>query len=360
MTTQATATCEECGWTGGPYKTAGTAAYAATRHQCATHRKREARHQARIEREAAAGEEQSCTHDTHHPHGSRSRYVLDKCRCHPCKVATREYEQQRRRTRAYGQAAYVDAQPARSHVQQLQAAGMGWKRIAKAAGLSTSVVWALLYGKTGRGTPPTKRVRPTTADSLLAVQLNLAPGVTVDGTGTRRRLQALVWAGYSITHQARLLGWTPSNLWHVAGGTCGVAHATAQQVADLYDRLALTPNRPTEWHAKAAATRARNYARQHGWVSALAWVDDSIDDPNAQPHTGTGGADPADVDEQAITRAILTPGTVTLTRAERLELIRRLAARGRPDRYIALRAGVTPRTVQRIRAIENIESRWAA
>ena len=37
-----------------------------------------------------------------HQHGTRTAYVVDRCRCDPCREAARIYEAQRRRTHLYG------------------------------------------------------------------------------------------------------------------------------------------------------------------------------------------------------------------------------------------------------------------
>jgi hypothetical protein len=65
-------------------------------------------------------------------HGTHARYVVDRCRCDRCRAATREYERERR---ARIEPAYVSAGPARRHVEELRAAGVGLKQVAKAAGL---------------------------------------------------------------------------------------------------------------------------------------------------------------------------------------------------------------------------------
>lgn len=289
MTTYATATCTDCGFT-GTYKTQPQADYALRRHSCERQRMLQAR-QARVAaRKTASGTVRDCTHlDDHgqprHRHGERNAYVIDRCRCRPCRDAARVYENRRNKDRAYGREAYVDARPVRTHIEQLQAQGMGWKRIAHAAGLDTSVVWKLLYGDATRGQAPTKRVMPKTADALLAVTLDLAPGATIDPTGTTRRLQALVAMGWSQSQLATRLGMLLQNLAPVIHGRRGVTKATADAVQALYDELWSTPAPPSGRHG-AVPIRVRNYAARMGWVGPLAWDDDTIDDPAARPDTG--------------------------------------------------------------------------
>src|ERR1035441_8710630 len=93
---------------------------------------------------------------------------------------------------AVRRAALVDYGPAREHVQMLGRFGIGWKRVAALVGRPEPTVYKLLYGTRTR--PPKQKIRPGTEAAILAVQPaagNLAGGARVDGTGSRRRLQAL-------------------------------------------------------------------------------------------------------------------------------------------------------------------------
>jgi hypothetical protein len=109
-------------------------------------------------------------------HGTRARYVMGPgpgqgpgCRCAPCRAANRAAENQRTKLIAYGRwQPYVDAGPAREHVRQLAARGIGWKQAAMLAGVPTGAMSKLLYGGPG-GRPPSQRVRPGTAAAILAV-----------------------------------------------------------------------------------------------------------------------------------------------------------------------------------------------
>lgn len=284
MSTRHVATCA-CGWTSNPCRSENQAAYALRRHSCQRYLEViKPRAERVVARKAASGPVRDCTcPNTHHDHGTRNAYVVDKCRCRPCRDAAATYERRRAKDRAYGRPAYVDATPVRTHVQQLQAQGMGWKRIAAAANLQTSVVWKLLYGDPTRGLAPTKRVMPKTRDALLAVTLDLAPGLTIDGTGTRRRLQALVADGWSMSELARRLNVLPSNLHTTVHGRKEVTVATATKAAALYDQLWDSTPPPSGRHGSVPA-RARAYASRKGWVPPLAWDDETIDNPDATPH----------------------------------------------------------------------------
>ena len=287
MSTLVILTCEDCGHA-TPATTPERAAYGMRRHSCALVRERVARAQRRIDRLALSGPEQPCAHDDRHPHGNRVRYVIDKCRCRPCRDSVRAYEQARGRARAYGKVAYVPADPVRAHVRALQAQGMGWKRIARAAGINDSVMWKLIYGDPSRPQAPSKRVRPATEAAILSVTLNLGATVGVPSVGTRRRLQALVAIGWSQRKLAARLGMTPANFGKVIHGntTPNVTVATQKAVVALYDQLWNQPPPHAEWRDHIAYSRALNHAVGYDWFVPLAWDEDDIDDPDAQPDRG--------------------------------------------------------------------------
>ena len=232
---------------------------------------------------------------TTRPNGTRARYVLGPgpgkgrgCRCDDCRAANRAAASHRDRQILYGRwRPYVDAGPAREHLRALSAAGIGWKRAAELAGLSTGTVSKLLYGGPG-DRPPSRRIRPETAGAILAVKPSagqLAPGALTGITGTRRRLQALVATGWSQARLAGELGLTGANLGAVM--RCDqVTAGTARTVSELYDRLWDRPPPEHDQRTRIAASRARNHAAARGWVPPLAWDDDVIDDPDGLPADG--------------------------------------------------------------------------
>lgn len=218
------------------------------------------------------------------PHGN-AKYHLENCRCPICCKAARDYENNRYRAIAYGRwQPFVDAEPVRQHVLALGEFGIGWMRVAKLAGVSTGGVSKLLYGDRPRRLPPSRRVRPETALKLLAVEPtldNLGNRATIDATGTRRRLQALVYAGWTQSELARRMQMNRSNFGKtIVSGFVEVA--TCKTVRALYDELWRTD--PVEAGVPAfRAAAARDIAITRGWASIGAWDDDRIDDPQAFP-----------------------------------------------------------------------------
>lgn len=232
-------------------------------------------------------------------HGSRACYVWGPgpgpgagCRCAACTEANRADHQRRERLRLYGQwQPFVDAAPVREHLETLRHAGIGWRRAAALAGVSTATISRILYGRAGR--PPTRGVRRETAAAILTVRPGigaLAPSALVDATGTRRRLQALVATGWTQAQIAARLGMLGGNFGQLLRRQ-QVTVATARAVSGLYDELWNQPPPESAHREKIAASRARNYAAARDWPPPLGWDDDSsdghgIDDPDATPAPG--------------------------------------------------------------------------
>ena len=106
----------------------------------------------------------------------------------------------------------------------------------------------------------------------------------VDAAGTRRRLQALMWVGWSPRLLAARLGCSREVLRVRLHDRQYVTAATAESVRALCARLWLQPPPERTPHERRAATMARKYAREHGFVPLAAW--DEIDDPAATPVPG--------------------------------------------------------------------------
>lgn len=146
----------------------------------------------------------------------------------------------------------------------------------------------------------------------------------IDNTGTMRRVQGLFALGYTSTDLAPHLGVKTSRVWQIGTGYWSKVHIeTAIKIRRLYDEIWTT--RPESWQAD----RQRCLAAKNGWAPCLAWDDDTIDDPTAEPEgIGQTRAHHADIDEVAVIRAMLGDRTIRLTTAERGEVARRLLAAG--------------------------------
>lgn len=220
-------------------------------------------------------------------HGTRACYRRG-CRREECRQAERDYARQVARLKAYGRwQPFTDAAPVREHVRGLMASGLGAARIAALAGISRGTLSHLLYGDPARQLPPSRRIRASAAQQLLAVRPcldNLASMAAVDAAGTRRRLQALTVTGWSGRMLAGLLPMEPSNLNAILRGRPAVSAATARRARQLYDELWDQPPPERTRGERISAARARGHAARHHWPPPLAWDDDTIDDPAARPH----------------------------------------------------------------------------
>lgn len=232
---------------------------------------------------------------TRYPHGTRTCYVIDRCRCQPCRDANRIAGRERIERKARERwnpdiSKFVDAEPVRTHVRALMASGMGWKRVAEAAGIGSSTLYPILYGKYidqpnhPEHRPPRKQILRRNADALLAVQPDMAAGTLVDGNGTRLRLRALVAIGWSQSQLAAMLGMTVTNFGHVINGRgVRVRRSTFEAVTALYEDLWDTPptaSRPGEARGITVAIRR---AERLGWQLPMGLDDDRLDVPGYRP-----------------------------------------------------------------------------
>ena len=235
-----------------------------------------------------------CTHKrARHQHGTATMYKLDRCRCAPCTDAATAEERRRRLDAFIGaEPRRVDAGPVREHVRALQAAGIGYRRVAALAGVAASTVAKIIHSE------PQRRVEPGTARRILAVRASMdtvSDGGVIDGTGTLRRLHGLHARGWSRRALAHRLGVEHNTLSHIER-TGTVSGRLARKVRVLYEELwdqAPPSSTPAE---RAAITRTLRWAREHEWVVPALWDDEAIDDPSALP------ADPGAEDDDMTAR----------------------------------------------------------
>lgn len=336
--------CPTCGYT-QTYTSEAFAAAHHPRHSCTKQQRLAEGRQRKANRRY--GPKRECRHASRHEHGTRPAYVHDICRCRACTAAnTAESNREYRERTAGRRQPYVDAGPVRAHIQRLRRAGIGAGQIAELAGLAPSTVQCVIYPR-----PGAQRVRPGTARRIFAIQIdetNLAERSLVDATGTRRRLQSLVAAGFTVPWLAAQLHRTPPNLRRTMRST-HVTARTARQVRDLDDQIWETEP-PTATKTQQAASRAaRAYAAERGWARRLAW-DDIDHDPDPEPNQLDTPDDSDDLDEIKVERVIAGDISLRLTDAEEREVVRRLTEHGRSIRLIAEMLSTSTRTISRRRA----------
>jgi transcriptional regulator with XRE-family HTH domain len=215
-------------------------------------------------------------------HGTLTMRV-EGCKCPPCKKAGTEWDRNRRQQIAYGRwQPYVPAEPARRHVRELMEFGIGFRQIAKLSGVSMTAVGMLVFGEPGRGLPPSRKVRPETERRLLAVTKTVDNiDKWVDAAGSRRRLQALATAGWSMKGLAARAGFNEGTFGQISSGRrTQVAVPTARIIARLYDELWNQTPPASNKHERQALQLTKGLAKRRGWLSPLAWDDDLIDLPD--------------------------------------------------------------------------------
>jgi hypothetical protein len=233
-------------------------------------------------------------------HGTRACYLAG-CDRPECARAHYAYGIARQRAIINGEwQPWTDAGPAREHVARLVAAGLTETNIARLAGVRQGTVYRLLPGC--KGNPPSRRIRPEASEAILAVRPDVPAAGTVDATGTRRRLQALVACGWTQSQLSAELGVKPTNLSAMLRGFRGqktVLASTAIAVRGLYSRLWNVPPPVSTNREDAQVKAAMRMADARNWPPPLAWDDDAIDDPRACPAEGWKRGRPLTGDELA-------------------------------------------------------------
>ncbi|MEU6768569.1 hypothetical protein ABZ916_39425 [Streptomyces sp. NPDC046853] len=190
----------------------------------------------------------------------------------------------RRRLKAYGQwEPFVDAEPARRHVEAMRATGMSIAGIVQHTGVNSGSIDHLIYGK--RPYPPARKIRPETARAILAFWPTLddyEDGAVIDGTGTRRRIHALGALGWPANSIQEHVNHITIKAVERLRGARRVTARTARSVRDLYTAVS---EKPAEHYGVTPwiATRTRTYAAKNGYAGPMAWDVDTIDDPQAVP-----------------------------------------------------------------------------
>lgn len=200
-------------------------------------------------------------------HGTRSCYAMG-CRKDECRAAASEYSRQYSQIRKLysGTDRLVDPAPAIKHIRHLRAQGMGRGAIADAAGMTRPQVFELDH-------EVRKYIRRSTEQKILSVQLETR---LVSAAGTRRRLQALAAIGHRLADLADELDTTQVYASKITTGeTRMVFRSTHERVARVYERLSMVPG---------ASIITKNRAIAKGWAPPLAWDDERIDDPAAEPY----------------------------------------------------------------------------
>jgi hypothetical protein len=196
-----------------------------------------------------------------------STYTRPKAAHHIQPSATVSYSKMYRYRQSRGTPARQDSTAAREHVAHLVAMGLTPEAIARAARVNPGIVGALHKGRR-----PQMDYR--TAAALLAVTHHPHPNQAVCLTvGAARRAYALAAMGWPLAWLSRNLGVRPHNLSRMLKQP-RISYRYWVAIRDLYE---------THAHLPGPSASARDRARRLAWPPPLAWDDDLIDDPDAQP-----------------------------------------------------------------------------
>lgn len=229
-----------------------------------------------------------------------------------------------------GKAGYAPGDVVREHLRKLQALGWSSEAIAEAAGTSQGTPATIL--RTGQ-----PNVRAVTAKALLSVPLVpwSSPRMSVSVLGTRRRLQALAWMGWTNREIAQRVG-----VAHQTLNTCmwrgSLSSELAIKVAAIYEELS---------HIQGPSTRAAAVARTRKYYPPAAWDDIDNDLAPVKSERSTHEADTTTVQ-------LACEGLIAfedLNRLERYEALKILAGRGLSDVAIAERLQANTSAVCRAR-----------
>lgn len=193
-----------------------------------------------------------------------------------------------------------------------------WRIVTETTRRELAAATGLTPGALGRieRRGPQARVLRTTHEAILG-----AAGQVVTPIGLQRRLRALSVLGWSMREIAdRYPGANMDALKELRGAVTRqfVTLPVARQVVAAYRDLSMTPA-----PRSISSSQTRTLAAKHGYLSPLAWDDDTIDRPESQPLVTAEVDD--DLDEAAIFRR-MHGDQVKLTKAEQFEVLHRCLA----------------------------------
>lgn len=191
------------------------------------------------------------------------------------------------------------------------------------------------------------RAANTAAQAAWRKRNYLAGGsLTVDPTGSIRRVQALVALGWTYGEIGARLGWTRHVVRNlIASDPTYVLRSTHIRICRAYERMCMTIPPEQTNRARGYRARTRRMAAARGWLPPLAW--DDIDDIDETPEMSNRQKRKYDIDPVVVQR-ILDGENLPASKAEKVEVTRRWVATGRPLRHLAELTGwKTERYVER-------------
>lgn len=175
----------------------------------------------------------------------------------------------------------------------------------------------------------------------------------VPSAGTKRRIQALVHAGWAMSVLSRRAGLTRCAFDRLLNSDMTMPN-TVKRVNAIYDELWDQQPPALTARDKQSVSRTKRWARQQRFYPALAWDDDTIDDPSAEPSTGEAPAGFLTRNDPQVVQDAIDGLKPLLSPVERRLVVARLNENRWSARRIAEYVGSDPRTVTRIRTELNL------
>lgn len=195
------------------------------------------------------------TRRTDREHGTRAKYVMEKCHCGPCTEANRAYARARdrasRRPDEQLLPAYVDASEARHHLRWLGRQNVGLRAVSARTGIARSTVERIKSGDI-------RKSRPATIEKILLVfPIDALDHAVIPAGPTWKLLDDLIAHGYTRTFIGRELG-SEAKVPSLQVGREHVIASTARKVRALHARLMIAVILDRD----QAAGRRRGYREQ--------------------------------------------------------------------------------------------------
>lgn len=179
-----------------------------------------------------------------------------------------------RRAGTHGTGRYVQVDPTATTKHLTALGNLGWTAslIASAAGVAASVVRD--YRRN-----PERPARKATAEAILSVPLASPPAKLVDPAGTRRRTEALQFAGWPRKVIEQRIGVAELSL-----GQALRRGVVTVRMAGLVERFYAEHN-----NIPGPSRAVARLAQRRGYSPAIAWEYTDIDNPKARPFAGFRG-----------------------------------------------------------------------
>ncbi|MHA3724191.1 hypothetical protein ACXR2T_09965 [Leucobacter sp. HY1910] len=250
--------------------------------------------------------------------------------------------------------------PVRAHVMQLRAYGISWRRLSELSGSSISFVRALVEGYR---TAERYGQLPDGVDAEVAARLRwiqpelrfAGPKDQIESAGSRRRLQALIAAGWSAPLLAEKLSTTRGYVRDMAVGTRRFLPDHVHRIERLHRALWDQPPPRSEQYEKLAYARALSMARRYDWVTTLAW--DDIDRDEAPARLSDAGGEETNAPDETAVIELMAGRRVPAARADYLAAIDRLTARDVSQTEIGERIGWSQARVSKVLSRARDEAR---